>query len=95
MKSKNVKIPLELVDEIEKRSGDRTVGEVLFEIYKEYERIESFTSSIKSNRKDLAKSSVYEVIVDRDQSINELKSQVDELKTMFRGLEIYFTKVKK
>lgn len=95
MKSKNVKIPLELVDMIEKRSGGKPPGEVLFEIYKEYELIEGLASSIRANKKNLVKASVYEVLLDRDQKINELQTQIDEVKMMLKGLEIFFTKVKK
>lgn len=95
MTSKNVKIPLELVEIIEKRFPDKTVGEGLFEIYKEYELLEGLALSIKANRKDLEKATVYEVMVDRDNRINELQTQIDELKTMLQGMEIFFKKVKK
>ena len=95
MASKNVKIPLELVELIDKRSGGRPPGEVLFEIYKEYELVEGLASSIRKNRKNLDKASVYEVFLERDQMIDELKEQVDEVKMMLKGLEIFFTKVKK
>jgi hypothetical protein len=95
MKSKNIKIPMELVESLEKRNTGRPPGESLHEIYREYELIESFTSSIKANRKDLQKASVYDIIIDRDNRINELQTQINELQTMFKGLQIFFTKVKK
>lgn len=95
MTSKNVKIPLELVEIIEKRIPDKTVGEALFEIYKEYALLEGLAESIKMNRKDLEGATVYEVMVDRDNRINELQTQIDELKTMLQGMEIFFKKVKK
>lgn len=95
MTSKNVKIPMELVEKIEKRLPDKTVGEGLLEIYKEYELLEGLALSIKMNRKDLDGSTVYEVMVDRDNRINELQTQIDELKTMLQGMEIFFKKVKK
>lgn len=95
MKSKNVKIPLELIELIEKRSGARTVGEVLLETFKEYELLEGLANSIRKNRKNLNKASIYEVFLDRDQRINKLQEEIDEVKTMLKGLEIFFTKVKK
>ena len=94
MKSKNVKIPIELVEKIEKRSSGRPPGEVLLDIYREYELIEGLASSTRMNRKDLEKASVYEILVDRDNRINEMKAEINELKTMFQGLQIFFTKVK-
>jgi len=95
MKSKGIKIPLELVESLEKRNTGRPPGETLLDIYKEYELIENFTSSIRANRKDLQKASVYDIIVDRDNRINEMKVEINELKTMFQGLQIFFTKVQK
>ncbi len=95
MKSKNVKIPLELVESLEKRSSGRPPGEVLLGIYKEYEQLEGLASSIRSNSKGLEKATVYEVMIDRDNKINEMQTQLAELKIMLQGLEIFFTKVKK
>lgn len=95
MKSKNVRLPLELVESIEKRNPGKPPGEVLLDIYLEYESLEGLASSIRMNRKDLQKASVYEVLVDRDNRINEMKAEIDELKKMLQGLQIFFTKVKK
>jgi len=95
MTSKNVKLPLELVESIEKRSSGRPPGEVLLEIYKEYELLEGLTAPIRMNRKGFEKVSVYDILVDRDNRINELQTQINELKTMFQGMKIFFTKVGK
>lgn len=95
MKSKNIKIPFELVEAVEKRKGSRTPGEALLDIYKEYALLEGLADSIKVNRKDLDGSTVYEVFVDRDNRINDLQTQIDELTTMLKGMEIFFKKVKK
>ena len=94
MKSKGIKIPMELVESLEKRNTGKPHGETLLDIYKEYELIESLTSSIRANRKDMEKASVYEILADRDNRINEMKAEINELKTMFQGLQIFFTKVK-
>lgn len=99
MKSKNVKLPLELVESIEKRGSGRPPGEMLYEIYREYELIENFAISITVNRKDLERATVYEKIrrsvTDGEEQLKGFQTQIDELKTMLKGLEIFFTKVKK
>ncbi|MFH0904264.1 MAG: hypothetical protein V1854_03640 [Methanobacteriota archaeon] len=94
MKSKNVRLPLALVEALEKRNTGKPPGDVLLDIYMEYESLEGLASSIRMNRKDLQKASVYEVLVDRDNRINEMKAEIDELKKMLQGLQIFFTKVK-
>lgn len=99
MKSKGIKIPMELVEILEKRSNGRTPGEKLHEIYKQYELIENFAISITVNRKDLEKATVYEkirrTITDGEEQLKGFQTKIDELYTMLKGLEIFFTKVKK
>jgi len=98
MKSKNIKIPMELVESLEKRNNGMTPGEKLLEIYREYELIENFAISITVNRKDLEKATVCEKIrrsvTDGEEQLKGFQTQIDELKTMLKGLEIFFTKVK-
>lgn len=98
MKSKGIKIPMELVESLEKRNTGKPPGEVLLEIYKEYELIENFAISITVNRKDLEKATVCEKIrrsvTDGEEQLKGFQTQIDELKTMLKGLEIFFTKVK-
>lgn len=97
MKSKNVKIPLELVEIIEKRSSGRPPGEVLLEIVKDYVILEDYARSV--NKKQAGKASVSEIIIgyydEQDVKIVELQHNINEVQTMLKGLEIYFTKVKK
>lgn len=99
MKSKGIKIPIELVESLEKRNTGRPHGEKLLEIYKEYELIENFAISITVNRKDMEKATVYEkirrTITDGEEQLKGFQTRIDELYTMLKGLEIFFTKVKK
>ena len=95
MKSKTIRLPLQLVESLEKRNPGKPPGEVLLDIYKEYELLEGFVSSIRMNRKDLERASVYEIVVDRDRSINDLRAETNDLKKMLEGMQIFFTKVRK
>lgn len=94
MKSKNVKIPLELVEIIEKRSNGRTPGEALLEIVKDYVSLEDYARHLKL--KLTGKENVSEIMIryygEQDANIAEIKESINELKTMVRGLEIYYKK---
>lgn len=98
MKSKNIKIPLELVESLEKRNTGRSPGEKMLEIYKEYELLEGLASSISVSTKVSEKATVYERILryltDGDENVKDMQTQINELKTMLQGLQIFFTKVK-
>lgn len=94
MTSKTVKIPLELVEIIEKRSNGRTVGEALLEIVKDYVSLEDYARSLKL--KLTGKENVSEILIryyeDQGANIAEVKESINELKTMVRGLDIYYKK---
>jgi hypothetical protein len=55
-KSKNVKLPEELIEAVKKRAPDTPPGETLLAIYKEYEKLESLAKCV--NNADLSKVSV-------------------------------------
>jgi predicted CopG family antitoxin len=94
MTSKNVKIPLELLEIIEKRGNGRPPGETLLEIVKDYVEIENYVRSLKL--KQTGNERVSEVIRryydQQDSNINEVKNSIDELKSLVKGLEIFYTK---
>lgn len=97
MKSKNIKVPLELLELIQNRTKGGPPGQVLHEIVKDYVNIEKYARSLKL--KQTGKESVSEIIIryydHQDANIADVKGQIDEVKTMLKGLEIYFTKFKK
>jgi len=94
MTSKNVKLPQELVEIIEKRSNGRTPGETLLDIVKDYVDIENYVRSLKL--KQTGKERVSEAIIryydQQDSNIDEVKKSIDELKSLVKGLEIFYTK---
>ena len=97
MKSKNVRIPLELVEILESRKPDKPLGEVLFDIVKDYVALEDYTRSLEL--KQTGKESVSEIIIRhhdwQDKNTAEVKKSIDELKIMIKGMEIFFTKFNK
>ena len=97
MKSKNIKVPLELLELIQNRTKDGPPGQVLLEIVKDYTVLEDYARSV--NKQHASKASVSEIIIgyyrEQDMNIAEVEKSITELKTMLKGLEIYFTKVKK
>lgn len=99
MKSKNVKLPLELVEAIEKRNSGKPLGEVLLEIYKEYERLEGLARSIAYvEKRDSGKINVSDTIIryttSKSQDMTKFEETLSELRTMVVGLEIFLKKVK-
>lgn len=94
MTSKNVKLPQELVEIIEKRINGRPPGETLLEIVKDYVDIENYVRSLKL--KQTGKERVSEVIIryydQQDSNIDEVKKSIEELKSLVKGLKIFYTK---
>lgn len=98
MKSKGIKIPLELVDLINSLNpDDKAPGEVLLNIVKDYVRLIEYAKTL--NNKNLSKISVSDAIInyysDQDARIEEIQKSQRELMRMLDGLEIFFKKVKK
>lgn len=97
MVSKNVKLPQELVEIIEKRSNGRTPGETLLEIVKDYVEIEKYVRSLKL--KQTGSERVSETIIryydQQDSNIKEVKESIDELKSLVKGLEKFYTNFSK
>lgn len=98
-KSKSVKIPLELLELLEKRKpvDDRVPGEQLLEIVREYMVLEKFADAMSKEIDETENGTVSEVITKyitegTERMVNMQKS-LDELKTMIQGLKTFFTKV--
>lgn len=94
MTSKNVKIPVELVELIEKRSGGRPPGEVLFEIVNDYVKFENYVLSLKFNLTGKETMSELVIRVNELQKANmaDVQKQITDLKTMLQGMEMWFTR---
>ncbi len=99
-KSKNVKIPLKVLELLEKRKpvDDRAPGEQLLEIVREYMVLEKFADAMSKEIDETENGTVSEVIMKyitggKERMINMQKS-LDELKTMIQGLQTFFTKIK-
>jgi len=94
MKSKNVKIPLDLVELIEKRDPDRPVGEVLFDIVKDYVALEEYANSLKIDK--VGKEPVSSILIRyhnfQDANRTDVQKEIEELKSMISGAEKFFTK---
>lgn len=98
VKTKNVKIPLELLDLIEKRNGSgKPPGEVMLDIMKEYLYLETVARRL-TNAGETDKINIPEAIdkvfADTKNDLERMKKEHDEFKTMLQGLQLFFTKVK-
>jgi hypothetical protein len=96
-KSKNVKLPQELLELLEKRGITKNPGEALLTLCKEYEKIEALAKCVDKTA-DLSKVSVFEVLTSYMESgkkrYEDLQTSINDLRTMFKGLEMFFMKVK-
>lgn len=94
MASKNVKIPIELLEIVEKRGNGRPPGETLLDIVKDYVDIENYVRSLKL--KQTGNERVSEVIKryydQQDSNIDEVKTSIEELKSLVKGLDKFYTK---
>jgi len=97
VKSKNVKLPMELLELIKKRNGAKPPGEVLLEIVKEYEYLESVARRV-TGAKETDPINISESIEKFfEKTLNELdqlRKGHDEYRTMLQGLNLFFTKIK-
>ncbi len=97
MKSKTIRIPFELVEIIENRDPGKQPGDALLEIVKDYVNIENYARSLKL--KQTGNEPVSEIIIRyhdwQDANTANVKEQIIELKTMIKGLEIFYTKFNK
>jgi hypothetical protein len=95
--SKNVKIPIELIDSIKARAPDAPPGETLLAIYKEYEYLESVARRVTGageNDKVNISESIDKFFANTNNELAQLKKSHDEYKIMLQGLQMFFTKVK-
>ncbi len=97
-KSKNVKLPEDLIDAVKKRAPDAAPGETLLAIYKEYEKLETLAKCVSEvYASDSSKGPVYDMLkpfIDtQGQKFDVYQRSIDELKTMLQGLQLFFTKI--
>lgn len=92
MKSKPVKLPVELIAKIEARNNDRPPGEVLLEIVKDYEQLE-IRAHIIAERKniDMRGKTVSQIV---SMYIDEISSTTEEMKQVLSGLRLFSAKSK-
>lgn len=96
-KSKNVKIPEELIDAVKKRAPDTAPGETLLAIYKEYEYLETVARRVtgaKDNDKINISEAIDKFFANTQNELSELRRSHDDFRTMLHGLQMFFTKVK-
>ncbi len=95
MKSKNIRVPFELIDKIEKRSPGIPPGKVLFEIVKDYEVLEEYATSVDP----ASKASVSEIIIgyyhNLDMNRAEVQKTINEVKIMIQGMQLQQKYLKK
>lgn len=92
MESKNIKIPPELVEFLEKRSNGRPPGRVLLEIVKDYEQLELRARAIaEQSNIDMHGKTVSQVIT---QFIDEIGSTTEDMKKVLSGLRLFSEKSK-
>lgn len=90
--SKNIKIPLELVEFLEKRSNGRPPGEVLLGIVQDYELLEIRAKVIAERRNiDMRGKTVSEIVT---LYIDEITSDTEEMKKVLSGLRLFSEKSK-
>lgn len=99
MKTKSVKLPIELIEYLEKRNDNRPPGEVLLGIVKDYEQLEEYAKCIAEQKKiDLKNTAISDVfklyISEESTKIEGFKKSIDELKTIVSGLRLFFEKSK-
>lgn len=91
-KGKAIKIPQELADLLEERKSGKPPGEVLLEIYKDYQKLEDFASAKRSSAQYGSK--VSDIVIQYDERIDAFEQKLTEVSTMMQGLKIFFTKFK-
>lgn len=91
MKSKAVKLPLELVELIEKRDPDRPPGDVLFGIVKDYIDLEDYakTKEIVINDKESLSNVIKKAYEGKVEYADKLIKRIDDLGKVIEGLDIF------
>jgi hypothetical protein len=88
MESKNVKLPIELIDMVKVRAPDVPPGETLFTIYREYEKLEALSKCLADTDATLNKSSVFETfksyILNNIERFEAQAKRYDDLITMIK-----------
>ncbi|MDP2217171.1 MAG: hypothetical protein Q8J68_07800 [Methanolobus sp.] len=96
MKTKSIKIPIELIEYLEKHNDGRPPGEVLLDIVKDYQRIERAAAIIAPGK--LTGTNAAEIfadyLIEYNNKITGIEASIKELGTMVQGLKLFFEKVK-
>lgn len=97
-KSKNVKIRLELLQLLEKRTGsNKNPGDTLLAIYKEYEYLETVARRVTGAKEDEPiniSEAIEKFFVNTNDELAQLRKSHDDFRIMLQGLQLFFTKVK-
>lgn len=101
MKTKSVKLPIELIEAIENHKDDtgdgRPVGEVLAEIVRDYEKIKRAAAIIAPGK--LTGTNAAEIfadyLIEYNNKLTGIEVSIKELGTMVQGLKLFFEKVRK
>jgi hypothetical protein len=96
-KSKNVKIPEDLIEAVKKRAPDVPPGETLLAIYKEYEYLETVArrvTGLKENEPINISEAIDKFFTNTQNELAELRKSHDDFRIMLQGLQMFFTKVK-
>lgn len=101
MKSKSVKLPIRLIEALEKRKeaikDTRPIGELLEDMVKDYERIERAAAIIAPGK--LTGTNAAEIfadyLIEYNNKITGIEASIKELGTMVQGLKMFFEKVRK
>ena len=96
-KSKNIKVSQELLELLEKRGVVKNPCEALLTLCKEYEKLEALARCVDKTA-DLSKVSVFEILTsyleNGKKRYEDLQASINDLRTMFKGLEKFFVMVK-
>ncbi len=96
MKTKNIRVPVELVDAIKERDNSRPPGEVLYDMYKQYLVMEGFAKKICELQGWQYKNDPSGVISEYLTKLSEQNKQqikrLEQLSTMVNGLDMFFNR---
>jgi len=96
VKSKAVKIPVELIDLIKNTEGDKTPGEVLLNAYTEYLKLQALADVLADMNGSGSGYPVSDVIImhvkEESTKYEKFDESLTELSAMVQGLSIFFKK---
>ena len=96
IKSKAVKIPVEVIDLIKETEGDMPPGEVLQNTYHEFMKLKALADVLSGMDGEGTGRSVSDIIIvhikDESGKYEKFDKSLTELSTMVQGLSIFFKK---